>query len=136
MAGIDAWRTRCRVLLAVFYGVAGILHIAIPEPFLTITPAWVPQAETVILLTGLCEIAGAIGLLVPPLRRYAAIGLALYAVCVFPANIKHAIDSLGAVSVSPLHWLYHIPRLLLQPAIVWATLFAGGLLTWPARRMR
>ena len=84
MARIDVWRTRCRVLLAVFYGVAGILHIAIPEPFLTITPAWVPQAEAVILLTGLCEIAGAIGLLVPPLRRYAAIGLALYAVCVSP----------------------------------------------------
>ena len=136
MARIDVWRTRCRVLLAVFYGVAGILHIAIPEPFLTITPAWVPQAETVILLTGLCEIAGAIGLLVPSLRRYAAIGLALYAVCVFPANIKHAIDSLGAVSVSPLQWLYHIPRLFLQPVIVWATLFAAGLLTWPARRMR
>ena len=136
MARIDIWRTRCRVLLAVFYSVAGILHIAIPEPFLTITPAWVPQAEAVILLTGLCEIAGAIGLLIPSLRRYAAIGLALYAVCVFPANIKHAIDSLGAVSVSPLQWLYHIPRLFLQPAIVWATLFAGGLLTWPVRRMR
>jgi uncharacterized membrane protein len=136
MAGIDTWRTRCRVLLAVFYGIAGILHIASPAPFLTITPAWVPQAQSVILLTGLCEIAGAIGLLVPPLRRNAAIALALYAVCVFPANIKHAIDSLGAASVSPLQWLYHIPRLFLQPAIVWATLFAGGLLTWPVRKTR
>ncbi|EMG51280.1 hypothetical protein WYI_22960 [Ochrobactrum sp. CDB2] len=97
---VDVWQRRCRWVLSAFYGLAGILHIVLPKPFLVITPAWVPEPETVIFLTGLCEIAGAAGLLVPRLRKAAAIGLALYAVCVFPANIKHAIDGLGDATAS------------------------------------
>lgn len=37
--------------------------------------------------------------------------MALYAICVFPANIKHAIHSLTAVTVSPWQWLYHVVSL-------------------------
>jgi uncharacterized membrane protein len=78
-----------------------------------------------IAATGICEIAGAIGLLVPSTRRIAGIMLALYAVCVFPANIKHAIDDLSSGSGLPI-W-YHAPRLLLQPLIRWWALWAGGM---------
>jgi len=125
MSRIDLWQNRCRIGLSAFYGLAGILHIAMPEPFLTITPAWVPNPAAVIMLTGLCEIAGALGLFIPALRQYAGIGLALYAVCVFPANIKHAIDTLSGSAVSPGQWLYHLIRLPLQPLIIWLALFAG-----------
>ena len=51
--------------------------------------------------------------------------LALYAVCVFPANIKHAIDDLSSGTGLPI-W-YHAPRLLLQPLIVWWALWASKL---------
>ena len=81
-----------RVALAAIYGVAGVFHLATPEPFLLITPAWVPFPHAVILGTGLCELAGAVGLLTRSLRAAAGFGLALYAICVFPANIKHALD--------------------------------------------
>jgi hypothetical protein len=43
--------------------------------------------------------------------------LALYAVCVFPANIKHAIDSVQLPQL-PTSWWYHAPRLALQPVLV------------------
>lgn len=132
-ARLDRWRARCRVVLAGFYGLAGILHLTVPGPFLGITPSWVPEPEAVIALTGLSEIAGAIGLLIPAVRSYAAVGLALYAVGVFPANIKHAIDALGGASVSPWQWLYHGLRLPLQPLLAWLPLFAAGLV-WKARR--
>ena len=59
--------------------------------------------------------------------------LAIYAVCVFPANIKHAMDAL-AVGGLPTSWWYHGPRLLFQPVIVWWALFAGGVIDWPFRR--
>ncbi len=130
------WRRRCGIALSVIYGLAGILHLAFPGPFLAITPDWVPEPQRVIQFTGACEIAGAIGLLVPGLKRYAGIGLALYAVCVFPANIKHAMDDLTAASVSPWQWLYHAIRLPLQPLLVWVALFAGGVTSWPIRRRR
>lgn len=67
-------------------------------------------------------------------RSRSRIVLALYAICVFPANIKHALDDLGGMVVSTWQWLYHVPRLALQPFIVWLALFAGGLLSWPFRR--
>ncbi|MFS2154949.1 DoxX family protein [Rhizobium sp. Rhizsp42] len=134
MATIDVWQRRCCYGLSAFYGAAGSLHIVIPRPFLGITPTWVPDPKVVILLTGLLEIAGAIGLVVPQLRNTAAIGLALYAVCVFPANINHAIDGLGAATVSPWQWLYHLVRLPLQPPLVWVALFSGKVVAWPFSR--
>lgn len=122
-----------RVLLAVAYLVAGILHVAVPAPFLGITPAWVPYPRQVIAITGLCEIAGSIGLFVPRLRWWAGVLLAAYAVCVFPANIRHATDYIehgrGGLGLA-----YHIPRLLFQPVIVWWALFAGAVIDWPFRR--
>ncbi len=126
-------RTTLRWLLAAIFLAAGVLHVFVPGPFLGITPAWVPLAPTVILLTGLAEIAGAVGLMIPRLRRAAGIGLALYAVCVFPANVQHAINDLG-LAHPHLGWAYHGPRLLFQPVIVWWALWAAQVIDWPFRR--
>ena len=119
-----------RFVLAGLYMIAGCAHLLFPAAFLSITPDWVPFPAAVIALTGLCEIAGAIGLTTERLRRSAGICLALYAVCVFPANIKHAIDDLGSTTAT-LGWWYHLPRLALQPVIVWWALFAGKVTRWP-----
>ncbi len=126
MANVEIWRKRCRLGLFAFYGFAGFLHLAFPAPFLSITPDWVPDASDVIMLTGVCEIAGAIGLLMPQTRRYAGTALALYAILVFPANLKHAADSLSAPATSSWQWAYHCLRLPLQPLIVWLAIFSGG----------
>ena len=133
MSRVELARTALRWLLAAIYLLAGVLHIIAPHAFLTIVPDWVPFPQQVVLLTGLCEIGGAVGLMTARWRRLAAIMLALYAVCVFPANIKHAIDGL-AYGRNHLGWGYHGPRLLFQPVIVWWTLFAGGVIDWPFRR--
>lgn len=129
---VETARTVLRWLLAAAFLVAGVLHIRSPAPFLAITPAWVPYPATVILLTGVAEVAGAIGLFVPRLRAAAGIGLALYAVCVYPANVNHALNSI-AVGGSALGWGYHGPRLAFQPVIVWWALFAGAVIDWPFR---
>ena len=133
-ARIERRRFGCAIALAIFFGAAGVLHIALPQPFLRITPDWVPEPERVIFLTGLCEIAGAIGLLAPRARRYAGAGLSLYAICVFPANIKHAYDTLSG-DPSLWQWVYHAMRLPLQPVIVWLALFAGNVVGPPFRKV-
>jgi uncharacterized membrane protein len=132
-SGIVNARVAARWVMAAFYFAAGILHIARPAVFLLITPAWVPFPLQVVLGTGACEIAGAIGLMTPGLRRAAGIGLALYAVCVFPANIKHAIDGLPPDQVQ-LTWWYHAPRLAFQPVLVWWALWVGEVVAWPFGR--
>ncbi|ADL02525.1 DoxX family protein [Brevundimonas subvibrioides] len=122
-----------RFILAAAFLAAGILHLLVPTPFLGITPVWVPFAPAVIAVTGIAELAGAVGLMIPRLRQAAGIGLALYAVCVFPANIQHAVSDL-ALSDPQLGWAYHGPRLLFQPVIVWWALWAGEVIDWPFRR--
>jgi len=130
-------RTIARALLVAFYMAAGVLHIARPVPFLTITPGWVPFPEAVVFWTGMAEIVGA-GALVQTfsrvLRRWGAIGLAAYAVCVFPANIHHfALDM-----AKPDHGFglgYHLPRMVAQPVLVWLALWSGGVTDWPFRRV-
>lgn len=126
----EACRRKCATGLACLYGFVGTMHLLWPTPFLKITPDWVPSPHLVIFLTGLCEIAGAVGIVTAPLQRVAGIGLALYAVCVFPANIKHAIDALSG-DTSVWEWIYHLLRLPLQPVLIWLPLFAGRVVRWP-----
>lgn len=122
--------------LALFYFVAGLLHLVRPDPFVSVTPFWVPMPSEVVLATGLAELAGAIALAQRwslPLRRAAGIGLALYAVCVFPANINHMMMDM-AKPVPDLGWAYHIPRMFAQPLLVWLALWVGGAIEWPFSR--
>ena len=126
-------QTILRGVLVVFYGVAGIVHIAAPNKFLPIVPDFVPFPRTVVIVTGLCEIAGALALLTHSLRKAAGIAFALYAVCVFPANIKHAFMGVDVPGL-PSSWCYHAPRLLAQPLLVWAALFCAEVLRWPFGR--
>ena len=115
------------------YGLVGAVHLAAPDTLMPIMPAWVPEPRLVILGTGLCEVAGALALTRPALRRAAGIGLALYALCVWPANIKQAVEGI-VVPPLPDSWWYHGPRLAFQPVLIWAGLFAGGAIDWPFRR--
>jgi len=131
-AARDHARNILRWLLAAAFLIAGVAHVRSPGGFLAITPSWVPFPRETIFVTGVCEILGAIGLFVPRLRRIAGIMLAAYAICVYPANVKHAIDHI-AVGGATLGWWYHGPRLAFQPVIVWWALFAGRAIDWPFR---
>lgn len=116
-----------RLILAAFYAYAGYLHIVRPEPFLSIMPAMISFPEEIVFWTGIAEIAGAIGLVQPfdkRVRQAAGIGLALYALCVWPANINHfAMDM--AKPDGGLGLAYHVSRMFAQPLIIWLALWVG-----------
>lgn len=131
---MSKWQYRTRIGLTLLYAAAGLFHLFRLGVFLAITPSWVPFAREVILFTGLCELAGCVGLWDGRLSKAAAIGLSLYAVCVYPANIKHAMIFMGTPGRSLWPWLYHLPRLALQPVLVWLPLFAANLTTWPFQK--
>jgi uncharacterized membrane protein len=95
-------------------------------------PAFVPYPRAVVIATGLFEIAGAGALIGVRLRRLAGFMLALYAICVFPANLKHAFGG-AHIAALPDSWWYHGPRLALQPVLVWWALYASGIVEWPFR---
>ncbi|MFZ1477362.1 MAG: DoxX family protein [Sphingorhabdus sp.] len=131
-------RSGLRLLLALFYAIAGIAHLRSPGGFVAITPDWVPYPAEVVAFTGVTELLGAAGLLVPrtllPWARPAAgIGLALYALCVWPANFNHALNAIP-LGGETLGWWYHGPRLAAQPLIIWLALWVGEVVDWPFKR--
>lgn len=131
-------RRIARWLLAVFYFAAGAIHIAHPAPFLGIMPPWVPQPTDVVLWTGIAELAGAVALAQPlslPLRRAGAIGLALYALCVWPANGQHMLLDMAKPD-GGLGLGYHVPRMLFQPVLIWLALWSGGVIGGATQRPR
>ncbi len=133
--GAGPARIAARWLLALIYAPFGVFHMLKPASFLPIMPGWVPFPQEVIVLTGACEVLGAVGLLLPWTRKAAGVGLALYAVAVFPANLHHALDGVRVPGL-PSSWWYHAPRLAFQPVFVWWALWAGEVVDWPFGRRR
>lgn len=126
-------RRGVRYVLAAAFMLDGVLHIAFPGPFVAITPGWVPAPLQVMWLTGVAAFLGGLGLLIARTRHAAGLGLALYCVAVYPANVHHALAHV-AWHGQTLGWGYHGPRLLLQPVLVWACLWVAGVVDWPFRR--
>ena len=130
---VERGRAIGRVVLAVSYFLVGVLHLRATDGFAAIVPSWVPAPHAVVIATGCCELLGSVALLIPRLRWLAGVMLALYAVCVFPANINQAIEHVPINGVV-LGWGYHAPRFAFQPVLVWWALFCGGVVDWPFHR--
>jgi uncharacterized membrane protein len=126
-------RAVMRWIVAAFYSAAGVAHLRAPDKLLAITPSWVPLAPQVILLTGLFELAASVALVTKPPRWWPGVAMAAYALCVWPANFKHAIDGIDLPYVTS-NWFYHGPRLAFQPVILWWALYCAGVIEWPWRK--
>jgi uncharacterized membrane protein len=85
-------------------------------------PAFIPRPDLAVTWTGVLEIAGAVGILVPLTAPYAAAGLALLLVAMFPANVHAARAKLTLAGrpVTPLP-----QRSALQLVFVAAVVTAG-----------
>lgn len=101
---------------------AGTRHFVNSEPFTQIVPRQLPAPRMLVFVSGACEIAGGVGLLMPPLRRPAAWGLVALFVAVFPANVNMAMHHITlGLNIKP--WMLWA-RLPLQAVLIgWAWLF-------------
>ena len=110
-------RFSCFLLGFLFVG-AGITHFVAPGPFVRIVPPYLPVPLLLVYLSGAAEIVGGLGLLLPATRRWAAWGLILLLIAVFPANV-YMLQSHGAGLKVPL-WALWL-RLPLQAVLMaWA----------------
>ena len=78
------------VLASIFYIGAGILHFKNTGFYLKIMPPYIPYPLAMIYISGVAEIAGGVGLLIPLVRRAAAWGVVALLIAVFPANLYMA----------------------------------------------
>jgi uncharacterized membrane protein len=70
----------------------GAQHFVQPDTFVVMIPSFLPSKLALVYISGVAEIAGGLGLLLPATRRAAAWGLILLYLAVFPANINMAIN--------------------------------------------
>jgi uncharacterized membrane protein len=110
--------------MAASFAIVGVLHFTHAHIFLLMMPPYLPWHLELVYLSGVFEILGAIGLLVPKTRRFAAWGLLALLVAVFPANIHMALYSVELPLDIPQSEAGRWIRLLWQPVIaagVWVT---------------
>jgi uncharacterized membrane protein len=120
---LDSWPAATRAGLAVMFCFTAMAHFnSMRHDLVNMVPPWVPQPELVMYLTGVCEIAGALGLLFPKTRRVAAVALILFLIAVFPANMHAASEGvlLRGQPATPL-----VPRLLVQLLFIGLTWWSG-----------
>ena len=123
--GVLQWVIRA-VLAAVFLFM-GITHF-VPGPargMAAMIPAalrrpGMPSAKTLVRFTGVCELAGAVGILIPATRFTAGIALVLFLIAVFPANAFTAEHPEKFGRVAFPFW----PRYVAQLALILVVLLA------------
>lgn len=108
-------------MLAAIFVFAGIMHFVIPGQYVRIMPPWLPLHRALVYLSGVLEIAGGLGLLVPRTRRAAGIGLVLLLIAVWPANLQMLLNAraAGASAGSQILLLLRLPLQLVLMAWVW-----------------
>ena len=71
----------------VWFFVGGIMHFVATDVEATIVPPYIPWPVAAVLISGVFELLGAVGILIPKVRRAAGIGLFLLTLAVTPAHI-------------------------------------------------
>ena len=123
------WHASTRVGLAVMLCFTAVAHFNnMRADLVRMVPPGVPNPELMVTVTGICEVLGAIGLLVPTTRRMAAALLIVFLIAVLPANIHAAREALtiGGAAATPL-W----PRVALQLLFIGLVWFSGWRRTDP-----
>jgi uncharacterized membrane protein len=121
------WLPRSRVraalllLASLFFVVAGVSHFTNPDFFVSIVPPWLPAHLELVYVSGVFEILGGLGVLLPATRRLAGLGLLALLVAVYPANVHMAVNPEPFVAQgTPLWALYlRLPFQFVFMAWVW-----------------
>jgi uncharacterized membrane protein len=103
------------VRLGAFFLIAGSLHFLRPKPYVAIVPDALPRKREMVFASGVAELAGGAGVLVPGTRRLAGWWLIATLLAIFPANVNMAVNAERfRVVPEPLLWV----RLPLQGLLI------------------
>lgn len=109
---------RANLALATLFALSGSAHFVFRDAMALAVPQWLPHRDLLAVTSGILEVLGAIGLLVPAYREVSAWCLIGLLVAVFPANIWMLVSARaagGPLWAESLLWM----RLPLQPLLIW-----------------
>ncbi|MGV0789705.1 DoxX family protein [Mycolicibacterium sp. XJ2] len=89
---VDSWPSAIAVGLAAMFALTGVAHFVNPlrRDMIAIVPPRLPAPALLVTVTAVLELVGAVGLLYPPTRAAAAVGLFVLMIAMFPANVYAA----------------------------------------------
>jgi len=106
VGGSSSWSGALRYALAAMFMFTAMSHFAprTRPDLVRMVPPMFPKPALLVTITGVLELLGAIGLLIPPFIAPAALALGLLLIAMFPANIYAAQQALtiGGRAATPL----------------------------------
>lgn len=125
---LSDWRAATRLGLAVMFAFTGSTHFTeMKHDYAAMVPPPFTGQLWVIYLTGLLEIAGAVGLLMRPTRRLAGICLLLLLLALFPANVYAAMQGVQFRGAPPTDIaLRGLIQAVFLFAVWWSTIASAG----------
>jgi len=108
-------------LVFLWFLLGGVAHFSLTEAEMRIVPAYISWPRAAVLVSGVFELLGAIGILIPVTRRAAGIGLFLLTIAVTPANV-YMLQHADLFNVPRWALIVRLPfQLILLALILWST---------------
>jgi uncharacterized membrane protein len=111
----SGYRTAGLVVVFLWFFIGGIAHFAATQTEMRIVPPFIPWPRATVLISGVFELLGALGVILPCFRAAAGAGLLLLTLAVTPANVY----MLQRWDQFPVPYWALIARLPLQIVLLW-----------------
>jgi uncharacterized membrane protein len=120
----STWQNSAQFAVVLTFVFTGITHFTkMKVDFIKMIPPWMPYPVTVVFITGILEILGAVGLVIHLTHQLAGICLVLYLIAVFPANAYAARKNIPFRGRAPtVFWLRLTVQLFFIAMTVWAVI--------------
>ena len=114
-------QTRAAIGIAIMFGFTGIGHFAATAAMTQMLPAWLPARTEIIYASGAIEMALAVLVLFPPLRRPVGWILVAMLVGLLPVNVYAAAirAPMGGHAWGPIYLLLRVPLQAFVAGWIW-----------------
>lgn len=120
VSAFGSWHDSCRFALAAMFVFTGISHFAkTRHDMARMVPKRFPHPMLMVYLTGVFELLGAAGLIVPLTRIAASAALIVMLLCLFPANIRAACEGITIAGRRATPLLWRTPMQVLFIGLLW-----------------
>ena len=112
-------------VMSAFYVLGGVYHLVNPGFYLPMMPPYLSWHRELVFISGVAEIVLGIVVLIPSLRRPAALGIIALLIAVFPANLHIAMNDVPLAGATEGAGIWNWVRLPFQAVfIAWAWCYA------------
>jgi uncharacterized membrane protein len=107
------------LIISIFFITGGISHFVVADFFVMAMPDYLGYHRELVKISGVFEIVGGLGILIPQTRLLAGYGLIALIITVYPANINMALHPEKYKELSELFLYIRLPFQFLFIWFVW-----------------